>query len=295
MPTTAPTTRSPSEDASSADWDLVIQPKHRLLAIPFAEIWRYRDLLLLLVRRDFVSMYKQTILGPLWFIIQPVMTTLVFTLVFGNIAGISTDGLPKLLFYLSGITCWNYFSETLTKTSETFTANANIFGKVYFPRVIIPLSIVVSSLLKLGVQFLLFVGFAAWFYFTGSEFSPTWAMTLFPVIVVIMAMMGLGLGMIISSMTTKYRDLRFLLTFAVQLLMYATPVIYPASALPEKYAWIIRANPMTPIIETFRYGFLGAGQFSLLSLTYSLVVTLAVLIVGTITFNQVEKTFMDTV
>ncbi len=281
--------------AEDESWDLVIQPRHRLLAIPFAEIWRYRDLLLLLVRRDFVAMYKQTILGPLWFIIQPIMTTLVFTLVFGNIAGISTDGLPKLLFYLSGITCWNYFAETLTKTSETFTANANIFGKVYFPRVIIPLSIVVSSLLKLGVQFLLFVSFAAWFYLRGSEFSPTWAMSLLPILVLIMAMMGLGLGMIISSMTTKYRDLRFLLTFAIQLLMYATPVIYPASALPQKYAWIIRANPMTPIIETFRYGFLGAGQFTLLSLGYSAAVTLGLLVVGTISFNQVEKTLMDTV
>ena len=276
-------------------WDLVIVQWYRLIAIPFAEIWRYRDLLLLLVRRDFVSMYKQTILGPLWFVIQPVMTTLVFTLVFGNIAGISTDGLPKLLFYLSGITCWNYFSETLTKTSETFTANANIFGKVYFPRIIIPLSIVVSSLLKLGVRFVLFLVFASWFYIQGANFAPTWAVVLFPFIVLIMATMGLGMGMIISSLTTKYRDLRFLLTFAVQLLMYATPVIYPASSLPEKYRWIIAANPMTPIIESFRYGFLGAGQLSMGSLAYSASFTLVVLVVGTVIFNRVEKTFMDTV
>ena len=281
--------------SASNEWDLVIEPRNRLLAIPFAEIWRYRDLLLLLVRRDFVSMYKQTILGPLWFVIQPVMTTLVFTLVFGNIAGISTDGLPKLLFYLSGITCWNYFSETLTKTSETFTANASIFGKVYFPRIIIPLSIVVSSLLKLGVQFVLFLVFASWFYMQGANFVPTWAVVLFPFIVLIMATMGLGMGMIISSLTTKYRDLRFLLTFAVQLLMYATPVIYPASSLPEKYRWIIAANPMTPIIESFRYGFLGAGQLSMGSLAYSASFTLVVLVVGTVIFNRVEKTFMDTV
>ncbi len=276
-------------------WDLVIQPHHGLLSIPFAEIWRYRDLLLLLVRRDFVALYKQTILGPLWFLIQPVMTTLVFTVVFGNIAGLSTDGLPKMLFYLSGITCWNYFAETLTKTSETFTANANIFGKVYFPRVIIPLSIVVSNLLKFAVQFVLFLCFGGWFLFTGADFAPTWGVLLFPVLVLLMAVLGLGLGMIISSLTTKYRDLRFLLTFAVQLLMYGTPVIYPASALPPKYAWLIQANPMTPIIETFRFGFLGTGQFSVAHLGYSAAVAFAVLAVGTIIFNQVEKTFMDTV
>ena len=282
-------------DPAENDWDLVIRPQSSLFAIPFREIWRYRDLLLLLVRRDFVALYKQTILGPLWFIIQPVLTTLVFTLVFGNIAGISTDGLPKILFYLSGVTCWGYFAETLTKTSETFTANANIFGKVYFPRVIIPLSVVVSNLLKFGVQLVLFLCFAGWFMFQGNKIGPTSAVLLFPLLVLLMAVHGLGLGMIISSLTTKYRDLRFLLTFAVQLLMYATPVIYPSSALPQKYAWLINANPMTPVIEAFRYAFLGTGQFSIPHLGYSAAFALIVLGIGTVIFNQVEKTFMDTV
>ena len=284
---------SPVEETGR--WDTVIEPHRRLLAIPISEIWRYRDLLMLLVRRDFVAMYKQTVLGPLWFVIQPIMTTLVFTVVFGNIAGISTDGLPKMLFYLSGITCWNYFAESLTKTSETFTANANIFGKVYFPRIIVPMSIVVSSLLKLGVQFSLFVVFAIWFKIQGADFAPTSVGWLFPVLVLIMGLLGLGTGMIISSMTTKYRDLRFLLTFAVQLLMYGTPVIYPSSALPSKYQWVIAANPVSPIIETFRYGFLGKGEFTFGGLAYSVAFTFAVLAVGTVIFNQVEKNFMDTV
>jgi lipopolysaccharide transport system permease protein len=242
-----------------------------------------------------VSLYKQTILGPLWFLIQPILTTIVFTVVFGQIAGISTDGVPQVLFYLSGITCWSYFSECLTKTSETFTMNANIFGKVYFPRVIIPLSIVVSNLLRFGVQFLLFLCFCLWFAARGTTLQINWVACLFPLLVFLMGVLSLGLGMIISSLTTKYRDLRFLLQFAVQLLMYATPVIYPVSALPQQYRSWILANPLTAIVETFRFGFLGAGEFEPLHLAYSAVVAISLLCVGMIVFNRVEKTFMDTV
>ncbi len=226
-------------------WTMIIRPDRGALEIPFREIFAYRDLLLLLVRRDFVAMYKQTILGPLWFIIQPVLTTLVFTLIFGNIAKISTDGLPQMLFYLAGITCWNYFSESFTKTSETFTQNASIFGKVYFPRVIIPLAIIISSLIKLGVQLLLFFGFAAYYWLIGANVVPNSVALLLPILVLLMGGIGLGMGMIISSLTTKYRDLKFLLTFAIQLFMYATPVIYPVSTLPETYkAYIITTDDM---------------------------------------------------
>jgi len=279
----------------NSDWDLVISAQHNLLNIPFSEIWRYRDLLLLMVRRDFVALYKQTILGPLWFLIQPILTTIVFTIIFGNIAKISTDGLPHVLFYMSGITCWNYFAECLTKTSETFTANASIFGKVYFPRIIMPLSIVVSGLLKFAIQFLLFGSFILWFYATGTSVHITPAIFLFPLLVLIMGMLSLGLGMIISSLTTKYRDLRFLLQFGIQLMMYATPIIYPVSSVPEKYHWLIFSNPMTAIVEAFRYGFLGSGALNITTLIFSGVVSIFILAIGTIIFNRVEKTFMDTV
>jgi lipopolysaccharide transport system permease protein len=279
----------------NSDWDLVISAQHNLLNIPFSEIWRYRDLLLLMVRRDFVALYKQTILGPLWFLIQPILTTIVFTIIFGNIAKISTDGLPHVLFYMSGITCWNYFAECLTKTSETFTANASIFGKVYFPRIIMPLSIVVSGLLKFAIQFVLFGCFIVWFIATGTAVHITPAVFLFPLLVLIMGMLGLGLGMIISSLTTKYRDLRFLLQFGIQLMMYATPIIYPVSSVPEKYHWLIFSNPMTAIVETFRYGFLGSGSLNITTLSCSAAISIFILVIGTIIFNRVEKTFMDTV
>lgn len=273
----------------------IIEPPSGWLSLNLRDVWRYRDLLLLLVYRDFVSLYKQTILGPIWFLIQPIMTTLVFTLVFKNIAGISTDGLPGILFYLAGITCWAYFSESLTKTSETFTANANVFGKVYFPRIIVPLSIVVSGLLKFAVQFTLFLGVMCFYRLRGEPLQMNSTVLLFPVLILMMAMIGLGAGMIIGSMTTKYRDLRFLLQFAIQLAMYATPVIYPASTLPEKYQWLINANPLTPIMETFRHAFLGVGQYSPLHLAYSAGFAITILLVGTVIFNRVEKTFMDTV
>ena len=276
-------------------WDLTIKPGNKLLDLRLNEVWNYRDLLFLMVRRDFVSFYKQTILGPLWFFIQPLLTTLMFTFVFGQMGGFSTDGLPQPLFYLAGITAWNYFAECLTKTSTVFKDNAQIFGKVYFPRLIMPLSIVVSNLIRFGIQFLLFILVMVFYAVKGAPFQITWAIMLFPVIVVLMALMGLGAGMVISAMTTKYRDLAFLLTFGVQLLMYATTVIYPLSAANPKYKWLIAANPMTPLIETFRYGFLGKGSFSWEMLGYSAIVTIGSLLAGIIIFNRVEKTFLDTV
>lgn len=275
-----------------------IAPKNNLFELKLNEVWAYRDLLVLLVRRDFVSFYKQTILGPLWFFIQPLFTTIIFTFIFGNLAGISTDGLPKPLFYMAGITAWNYFADCLTKTSTVFRDNASIFGKVYFPRLIMPLSIVISNLVRFGVQMLLFLILMLYYYLNGAQFNISWAISLFPLIVVLMALLGLGAGMIISAMTTKYRDLAFLVGFGVQLLMYATTVIYPLSIAIEKYpkySWIIEFNPMTPIIETFRYGFLGEGNFSWSSLGYATSITAIFLIAGIIIFNKVEKTFIDTV
>lgn len=278
------------------DWSLVIKPKTGLFEINFKELWQYRDLVMLLVKRDFVSFYKQTILGPIWFLVQPLLTTMMFLLVFGRIAQLPTDGVPAIVFYLAGVTCWGYFSEALTKTSETFTSNANIFGKVYFPRLIIPLSIVVSAMMRLGVQLILFfVVLAYYLFFTDSGIHITWAAALFPVLIALMGLLGLGLGLIFSALTTKYRDLRFLLTFGVQLLMYATPIVYPLSLAPEKYRWMIVANPFTAIIETFRFGFLGAGAFNAVYFTYSVVATLIILFTGILIFNKVEKNFMDTV
>jgi lipopolysaccharide transport system permease protein len=281
--------------AQSEDWTLIIRPKSRWFDLHLADLWRYRDLVMLFVRRDFVSTYKQTILGPLWFIIQPLLTTLTFTLIFGNIAQLSTDGLPKILFYLSGVTAWNYFSECLLRTSETFSANANIFGKVYFPRLAVPVSIVISNLIKFAIQLGLFLGFYLFFLARGTAIRPTMALLLLPVLLLMMAALGLGSGIIVSSLTTRYRDLRFLVQFGAQLLMYSTPVIFPLSKLPEQYRWIMLANPMTSVIEAFRYAFLGTGTFSWLLLGISAAVTLFILAIGVLLFNQVEKSFMDTV
>ncbi len=247
------------------------------------------------VKRDFVSFYKQTILGPFWFFLQPLFTTIVYTFIFGNLAKIPTDGLPGPLFYLAGITAWNYFSDCLNKTSNVFRDNAGIFGKVYFPRLIMPLSIIVSNLIRFGVQMLLFVLMLLYYWLNGSDISFTSAVVLFPILVLLMAFLGLGTGMIISAMTTKYRDLSFLVGFGVQLLMYATPVIYPLSAAPERYQWLLKLNPMTAIIETFRYGFLGSGSFSWEALAYTTGVTSVLFFFGLIIFNKVEKTFVDTV
>jgi lipopolysaccharide transport system permease protein len=282
----------------SSEWDLVIEPQNSLFELHLKDVWRYRDLLWLLVKRDFVSFYKQTILGPLWFFIQPLFTTIIFTFIFGNLAGLSTDGLPQPLFYMAGITAWNYFAECLTKTSTVFKDNANIFGKVYFPRLIMPLSIVVSNLVRFGVQMLLFIVMMSYYLVLkekGAEFHMNFYVLLFPVLVLLMALLGLGLGLIITAMTTKYRDLAFLITFGVQLMMYATTVIYPLSAAPVKYKWLIELNPMTGIIEAFRYGFLGEGVLTIISLGYSVVFTLISLIIGVVIFNKTEKTFVDTV
>ena len=263
--------------------------------VDFKELWRYKDLILLLVRRDFVAIYKQTILGPLWFIIQPLLTTIMFTIVFGNIAKISTDGLPKMLFYLSGTVTWSYFASCLNSTSNTFIANAGIFGKVYFPRLAVPISIVISNLISYGLQFVFFLCFMAYFLICGSDIHPNIAILLTPVLLLIMAGLGLGLGIIISSLTTKYRDLRFLITFGVQLFMYATPVVYPLSMVPDKYKPFILANPMTPIIETFRYCYLGKGTFEWSHLGLSAATMLVILFIGFMMFSKVEKTFMDTI
>lgn len=286
---------APGGAKTDEQWDLIIEGKTSLFDFNYRELWRYRDLWFSFVKRDFVSFYKQTILGPLWFFIQPIFTTIIFTFVFGKLAAISTDGLPQPLFYLAGITAWNYFSDCLTKTSTVFKDNANIFGKVYFPRIIMPLSIVTSNLVRFGVQMLLFFAVMGYFAAVGADFRVTWAALLFPVLVLMMALLGLGTGLIITAMTTKYRDLSFLVHFGVQLLMYVTTVIYPLSAAPEEYRNLIELNPMTGIIEALRYAFLGRGEFSAWSLSYSGAVAVALMVLGTVIFNKTEKNFVDTV
>lgn len=283
------------KDPEEKYWDLEIKPQHNLFDLKLNDVWQYRDLLLILVRRDIVAFYKQTVLGPLWFFLQPVFTTIIFTFVFGNLAGISTDGLPKPLFYLAGTIIWNYFAECLVKTSTVFKDNAPMMGKVYFPRLIMPLSIVVSNLVRFGVQFLLFLIAMAVYSASGNSFHPTLFVLAFPILILIIALQGLGFGMIISAMTTKYRDLAFVVGFGVQLLMYATTVIYPLSAAPEKYRHFIELNPMTPIIECFRLGFLGTGTITLSSAVYCIIISVVILILGLVTFNKVEKDFVDTV
>lgn len=278
------------------EWNLIIRPQDQVWDLRLKELWEYRYLIRLFVRRDFVSTYKQTILGPLWFFVQPVLSSLTFTFIFGNIAGLSTDGLPMMVFYMSGLICWTYFSECLNRTSGTFTSNAGIFGKVYFPRMIAPISGVISNLIRFGIQFLLMLIFMLYYWFTGAAIQPNWAILLTPVFILIMAGLGLGLGIIISSFTTKYRDFTFLLGFAVQLLMYASPVIFPLSEVENPlYRTILELNPMTPVIEGFRYAYLGAGTLDPLLLLYSAGFTLVSLFIGTVIFHQVEKTFMDTV
>jgi lipopolysaccharide transport system permease protein len=276
-------------------WDLIVESKTSLFDMKLSDLWSYRDLLLMFVKRDFVSFYKQTILGPLWFFIQPIFTTLVYVFVFGNLAGISTDGLPQFLFYLSGITAWNYFADCITKTSTVFKDNANLFGKVYFPRLILPLSIVLSNLVRFGVQLLLFFFMICYFLYDGADIHLTYMVFLFPILVLLMAFLGLGIGLIITALTTKYRDLSFLVSFGVQLLMYATTVIYPLSSAPEDYKNLIQLNPMTPIIESFRFAFLGAGEFTWGSLGYTAIVTAVIFIGGLIIFNKTERSFVDTI
>jgi lipopolysaccharide transport system permease protein len=276
-------------------WTEEIKSQESLFSVNLKEVWSYRDLLFMLVKRDYVTFYKQTILGPLWFFIQPMLTTVVYVILFGRLAGLSTDGTPQIAFYLAGITIWNYFSESLTKTSTVFKDNAAMMGKVYFPRLIMPLSIVVSALMKFGIQFALFLAAVLYFSLVEGSIQPNIWILATPYLLLLMASFSLGLGMIFSSMTSKYKDLVFLMTFGIQLFMYASPVVYSLSSIPEKYQWLVLANPLTPIFECFRYGFLGSGSFEPSSLLVSSGITFLTLTLGIIIFNKVEKTFMDTV
>jgi lipopolysaccharide transport system permease protein len=318
--------------ADDNKWDLVIKPQKSLFHFDLKTLWRYRDLIVLFVRRDFVSVYKQTVLGPLWHLVQPLLTTLTMTIVFGRMAGIATDGLPQVLFYLSGLVCWFYFSNCLTKTSDTFMANSHIFGKVYFPRLVVPISIVISNVIAWVIQLILFLGFYFYYMFfvavttvtvnekvldaagnpvlhNGKEafvkvskdvpvdLVPGYEIAIVPLLVIIIGLLGLGFGVIVSSLTTKYRDLKFLVRFGVQLFMYASPIIYPLSEVEKGgtiYYFLI-ANPMTHVIEAFRHAFFGVGQFSWMGIGYSFVFGVVIFVVGTMLFNRVDKTFMDTV
>ena len=275
-------------------WTEIIEARHSLLDLKLKEVWNYKDLVYMFVKRDFISGFKQTILGPIWFFINPILTTITFLIVFGKIAGLSTDSAPPLLFYLSGVTLWNYFSLCLIGTSSTFVGNAGIFGKVYFPRLVTPISIVISNLMRFGVQFLLFLMVWIYYLFKG-EIQPNIWIVATPFLIILMALFALGTGMIFSSLTTKYKDLSMLLVFGVNLYMYATPVIYPTSSLPGFFKKLAFYNPLTGIFECFKYAWLGVGDFSPLMLIVSSVIILLLLIAGTLIFNKVEKTFMDTV
>lgn len=275
-------------------WTETIESKHSLLDLKLGEVWRYKDLVYMFVKRDFVSSFKQTILGPIWFFINPIFTTIVYLVIFGGIANLSTDGAPKILFYLAGVTLWNYFSACLTSTSNVFTNNAGIFGKVYFPRLVMPLTIVISNLMRFGVQFCLFL--AVWLYYLATkEIQPNIWILATPFLIILMAAFALGVGMIFSSLTTKYRDLQMLLGFGVSLYMYATPVIYPVSTLPKSIQPYAMWNPLTGIFECFKYGWLGVGEFSPMMLMVSSIIIFSLLAIGTVVFNKVEKGFMDTV
>lgn len=289
-------------DSSADEWTTVIKPKDKLLSVDFGELWRYRDLLMLFVKRDITTSYKQTVLGPLWWIIQPALTVIMYMVVFGGIAGIPTDGIPQPLFYLGGVCLWQYFSSCLNGTSNTFVANAGIFGKVYFPRLIMPIEKVISNLVRFGIQLLLFVAVYIVYAFVGTSASVNWYILLFPLLVFMMAGLGLGFGILISSMTTKYRDLQVLFSFIVQLWMYATPIVYPLSQVHGKLYMgidvynVMCLNPVTPVIETFKYSSLGAGEFIGWGwLGYSFAFMVALLAVGVVIFNKVQKSFMDTV
>lgn len=280
---------------NNQEWESEIKSEDSIFSVDVKEVWRYRDLLWMLVKRDYVTFYKQTILGPIWFFVQPMLTTIIYVILFGQIAKLSTDGSPQIVFYLAGITIWNYFSETLTKTSTVFKDNANVMGKVYFPRLIMPLSIIVSGLMKFGIQFGLFVAAILYYTFVENSIHPNIWVLATPFLVLLMASFSLGLGMIFSSLTTKYKDLVFLLTFGIQLFMYATPVVYSINSIPLKYQWLVKANPLTGIFECFRYAYLGSGSFEPRDLIMSSGIIFVLLFIGVIIFNKVEKSFMDTV
>lgn len=280
------------------DWLFEITPKNSFFSLPLKEVWQYRDLLFLFVKRDIVTVYKQTVLGPLWYLIQPLFTSITFTIIFNSVAGIETGTVPPFLFNMAGITVWNYFTACLNGTSDTFRANAAIFGKVYFPRIITPISIVVSNLLKLGIQILIFLVFYAYFYVQGAEVGFHWTAVFFPFLVLLMGVLGLGLGMIISSLVTKYRDFTHLIGFGVQLLMYLSAVMYPLALIENKlpkYGWLVHYNPLAYIIETSRYMLLNVGTLSVKGLLFTFVVTMLVFFLGLIIFNRTEKSFIDTV
>lgn len=279
----------------SEKWTTIIKPKTGLFDINLKELIQYKDLIIMFVKRDFKTLYKQTILGPLWIIINPLLTTIMYTIVFGNIANISTDGMPQIVFYMLGTTVWTYFSSSLTKTASTFTANAAILGKVYFPRLVMPISTVLSGLINFGVQFVMFLLFAIYYYVKGAPINPNIYILMIPLLLLQLALLSLGFGIIISSLTTKYRDLAVLVTFGVQLWMYATPVVYPASQIGGKLKTLMMLNPVSPIVEAFRYAFLGSGSMPFNFLLISMITTLIVLLIGVVLFSKVEKTFMDTV
>lgn len=275
-------------------WTTIIRPKNRLFDLKLKELWKYRDLIIMFVKRDFKTMYKQTILGPLWIIINPILTTIMQVIVFGNIANLSTDGMPQFLFYMAGNTVWMYFSGCLTKTSNTFVGNAGVFGKVYFPRLVTPISIVISGLITFGVQFAIFL-MADIYYAVNGIVHPNLLVLLTPILILEIAILGMGCGIIISALTTKYRDLTVLVSFGMQLWMYGSAVIYPISSLPEKWGNLLMLNPVVPIVEAFRYAFTGQGTFSVTYLSISMAVSIVILFIGIVIFNKVEKTFMDTV
>ena len=279
-------------------WLFEITPKNKFFSLNLKEVWQYRDLLFLFVKRDVVTMYKQTVLGPLWYLIQPLFTSITFTIIFNNLAGITTGTVPPFLFNLAGITIWNYFTACLTGTSNTFGSNAGIFGKVYFPRLIVPISIVISNLIKFGIQFFIFIVFYIIYYMQGAVVSLNSSVVFFPLLVILMGVLGLGLGMFISSLVTKYRDFSYLIGFGVQLLMYVSAVMYPLALIKEKiphYAWLVQYNPLAYIIETTRYMLLNVGEISIVGLLYTTVVTIVLLLVGILIFNKTEKSFIDTV
>jgi len=283
---------------NNKDWLFEITPKNNFFSLNFKEIWQYRDLLFLFVKRDVITVYKQTVLGPLWYLIQPLFTSLTFTIIFNNVAGINTGTIPPFLFNLAGITVWNYFTACLNGTSDTFKANASIFGKVYFPRIITPLSVVISNLIKFGIQFVIFIFFYLFYYIKGADLTLNSLVLFFPILIAIMGILGLGLGMLISSMVTKYRDFSYLVSFGISLLMYLSAVMYPMALIKEKlpkFGWIVEYNPLAYIIETSRYMLLNVGEISVLGLCYTLSVTLAVFFVGLLVFNKTEKSFIDTV
>ncbi|MFR9166887.1 MAG: ABC transporter permease [Dysgonomonas sp.] len=286
------------KESDNENWDIVIEPRKKGFHLNLSEVWKYRDLFYMYVRRDIVVMYKQTILGPLWFVIQPLFTMVMYMFVFGGIAGISTDGLPQPLFYMAGIICWNFFTECLTKSSGTFIANVNVFSKVYFPRLVVPFSSIASTFIKFLIQFGLFVLMYIYFVLKGAQISVNYFALLSPILILMLAGISFGVGIIISSLTTKYRDLTILFTFATQLWMYVTPIIYPLSVMEgkyEKWMWVIQLNPLTSIIEAFKYGFLGTGTFSWLSLGYSTLFAIVVFFIGSSIFNKVERNFVDIV